>query len=369
MHFTRLIFLFLIPTLTMAGTAFDINQELYNQARTAEKEFNKTSFGEDRGMELEASKNSGTSAYVMFNYEGQRGAILPENSATVVLGEVFSYQLSRALEVNEIFSEKTLMFIQNDGLPLLDQYISELLESNGKAKIENTKRVRALINKAVEEEGGIFTAYAPWNLPKPTDFDEIVSKNKIKASHPMAKLLRKGKISDKDRNFVTKELKKKLGQSVAVDIEVFAKDLSNLLVVDFLTNQWDRYSGGNLQIFKDKNNVARIGAYDNGGTFEVSTNRRKASLKILRSFDENTKNKVLELASFIRKKKDNFSGVNSIERLKEILELDISHKSLRKYYQSESIVNTNERYWKQFEDSLLILEEHIMKVCQKPCHI
>jgi len=273
-------------------------------------------------VETEFSSSSGTSAYIKYSYNDgdfkSNGAILAKSEANDVLGEIVAYKLALLLGVEEIFSAKTLIKVEGSGLNI---YKSEMLKLKkilrGKRGYKIKKENISNVLKFIKEEKVLYTAFAPWGH-KPYIWDALIN-----PKHPLRKAITvRGKqaVDLKEEKIIS--FKGSSIKSGVINKSRLAKELSNHMVIDMITGQYDRFSGGNLQYFLDDNGEVHIGAYDNGGTFEWSDTRFARYSKVVSRFDPILINNLRNLSDFLAGKTENFKDFSKISEIKEFLELE-----------------------------------------------
>lgn len=208
---------------------------------------------------LAAHTGGGTSAYVEVSREGKViGAFLPENSATVPLGEVRAFQLARALGVPNNVGAGVFFRLKGKGLSRFSNIMTEARfkgpkEENRVAIVGKLKGASALL--------GVFKS---WEGPRPVDYEPLAAgggpNGNINLSDRFVKFLsaRGPKPSAEPFELAIRSSK---GTTTELDL---AKQLSTLMLIDALNGQWDRFSGGNMHLFFEGGS-ARFVLLDNGG--------------------------------------------------------------------------------------------------------
>jgi hypothetical protein len=312
-------------------------------------------------VKIKFSGESGTSAYVKFKYtleDGQviRGAVLPHAEATAVLGEIASYKLSRMLGVDSNYSAKTLIKVKGKGLQVIKTEIKKLQKAiRGKRGLKTKKANAKNVITMIERDQVLWCAFAPWGS-RPYTWARLTN-----FKHPLWKSIKANKKSpeslspEKVRTFGSGEYPSKGN----INPSVLAEDLSNMMVIDTLMGQYDRFSGGNLQyLINDQNNV-RLGVYDNGGTFEWSSNRLKVFKKKVSRFSPEVKSNIIALNSFLQNQSSKFKNFASPQEVKKELELINQGPTFKKQ------VRNPEYVWKKFKFTLNEIAKHIQKSCKR----
>lgn len=298
------------------------------------------------GTSLSVSKG-GTSVYAVVSQEGKAiGAVLPENSATKISGEVISYNIARILGVASIYQPGVYMGLKGSNLKAFEAMIPKTpyRESKFRHKEENRKAVLARIAK---NPGGIDAIYKSWDA-KPIDYDALVDwrANKMNTSHVLkggtksvaSMLSCKG--SKPSQNQVV------LGAGKTTEIEAI-RQLSSIFLIDALTQQWDRFSGGNLQ-FVVRNGKSDFVAFDNGGTWGGVKWTQKY-LGIVTRFDKQVAQELLDLNAFVNQGSGNYMGMTQESELIEVLGVEKISAMYPRFKESLKLVaqhiRANEGCW------------------------
>lgn len=219
----------------------------------------------DPRFSLEPNRGGGTSAYVQVKRDGKTvGAFLPENSATIPLGEVRAFQLARALGVPDNVGRGVFFRMKGQGLARLASIMET--ERYKDAKEENRKKISA---KLAAGPTSLLGVYKAWDGPRPNDYESLAKggspNGTINTNDPFVKLLS----SSAPRP--TADLVGLAGVSGGKAPQLdLARQLSSVLLIDALNGQWDRFSGGNMHAFVE-NGVVRFVTLDNGGVTPSGT--------------------------------------------------------------------------------------------------
>ncbi len=254
-----------------------------------------------RTLDLTASNvtlgmsSGGTSVYGVYMVNGKaRGAVLPENAATKVSGEIVTFYLARALGVDHLYSPAIYHHLTGKNLAKLRSVIPSTPYKNS-LKEGNRRNLLARIAKSPE---GIHTVYKHWGH-KPADYDDLVlwRKNSFNTNHvlpgsrtPFAHFLK----CDGTRPSQTTQVRMNGGTNTEYEL---ARQLSTEFLIDALSQQWDRFSGGNLQTIT-VDGVVNFASYDNGGTWGGIRWTQKF-LQIVTRFDRNVATELLQLNDFL----------------------------------------------------------------------
>jgi hypothetical protein len=211
----------------------------------------------DEHFKLVPKKTGGTSAYALVQTDdGIAGALLPENSATSIVGEVSSFNISRALGFGELEQPGVKLQLRGKGLAAFRSMLENARYSGPKEqnRLAILKQIKAC------KEDGLACVYKEWGKVKPVEYSAIEAPGSPN-----------GRLNEKDRFAVFLKASApqpsanlvKLANGTATEKEL-AVELSNILVVDALAGQWDRFSGGNLHLLREGDHV-HFAALDNGG--------------------------------------------------------------------------------------------------------
>ena len=221
------------------------------------------------------------------------GAFRTETSSTCVDGEIASFSIARALGCGELFQPAVPMELRGKGLETLRQ----LMEAARFPASKEEDRRSVLAEMARNPRGlrGDFRQGTPLNAEK---------YHAIEVPLPRTN----GGLNEKDR--VAVFLKCDAPQPGAGEIKLkgldgrapaasFARELSNILLVDALAGEWDRFSGGNLHVVVTKDR-AHFLAVDNGGaSFEDDQGNMERFKQSVTRFDRRVVSRLFALEAFL----------------------------------------------------------------------
>ena len=320
----------------------------------------------DQNIQTKYISSKGTSAYITYKVSSGQinsiGAILAKAESTNVLGEIVSYKLARILNIEEIYSAKTLVKVEGLGL---ETYKEEMLKlehtlldpANAKmpglaTKKANLKNVLSFI----QNDKVLWCALAPWGH-RPFDWDSLTEEE-----HPLRQSITANGVQPSA--LTIEDIKNYVGvhetilEAGAIQPRELAIELSNHMIIDILTGQYDRFSGGNLQYFIDDAGKIHIGAFDNGGTFDWSDNRAAQYFKIVSRFDKNLIFKLKQLQKFLNREADSYQNISSESELLNILELS------KDVPQETQQLSSTKNIYSSFRIALKKLIQHIDKTCE-----
>lgn len=259
--------------------------------------------------------SGGTSVYAVIEQDGRAiGAVIPENSATKLSGEVLSYTLARAFNISDIYQSAIYFPLKGSNLAAFRSMIPSTPQRNA-AKEENRRNILARIAAHPE---GIDAIFKKWDA-RPAAYDSLVSGGKLNSSHvlsggskPFAGFLKC------DGPKPSRQTRVQMNGGTNDEL-VLAKQLSSMLLIDALTQQWDRFSGGNLQT-TTVNGEVNFAAYDNGGTWSEPWTAR--NLGMVSRFDRDVASRILELNRFVNQGGNTFLGIKTEQELKAALGIE-----------------------------------------------
>ncbi len=252
--------------------------------------------------------SGGTSIYVVLKKENGApvGAILPQNGATILSGEILSFHLARAFNVTSLYQPGFFRLLQGQDLKTFTEFVKNVAAPNS-AKKENKKLI---LENIAKNPNGIKTIFKPFGT-KPQDYDALVSveKNNLNPKHVLngSKNTVASMLSCKGPQPNPQTVIQANGGSTSEYNAV--KQLSAILLIDALTQQWDRFSGGNLQTLTE-NGVVKFIAFDNGGTWG-GVERTTKSLSLVTRFDKKMAEDILKLNASLNQKTTDFYGITS----------------------------------------------------------
>lgn len=290
----------------------------------------------DASTELKPS-TGGTSVYAIIKQNNQYvGAVIPENSASILSGEIVAFNLARALGTADIFQPAFYHFLNGKNLKPFTRLI-ENTEAKSKNKLENKKVVLERLAKHPE---GIPTAFKKFGT-KPVDYDNAVSvnANTLRTSHILNGSQRTiGEMLNCKGTQPSQSVTVKMNGGQTTEAEAI-KQLSNIFMIDALTQQWDRFSGGNLQTVTENGKVMFV-SFDNGGTWGGGSKTR-LFMSLVSRFDRTLAERVLQLDDFFEKQIP-FQGITNDRQMMEALDIEAYPKS-----------------YQRLKDSVTLLADHI----------
>jgi len=252
---------FLLGTFTfnLTVSAADMSSELQSAPRDAEfsKLMPKLNLNaEDIRL---AYKDGGTSVGLKIHQGDEKfGKWLPRNSAGNPESQVVSYQLGRFLGMSEQVVPSAYYKLDGAALATFEKFLQNAREKN-RWRRENRDLNLAAI---VQNPSGLMGVFTPYLQPKSEEVVGLAkpSANTINSTDPIARFIRAdGPVPSASRRMSLRGIK---GGSES-ELEL-ARQFSEIMVLDILTGQWDRWSGGNVEATTDGSRVYFV-ARDNGG--------------------------------------------------------------------------------------------------------
>lgn len=238
---------------------------------------------------IEIPKN-GTSVYPKATVDGKTiGATIPKNSATQLSGEILTFHLARVLGVADLYQPGIYYNLRGDNLKKFMTLVNSSSFSNGN-KEDNRIKILARYKENPNQMDAVFKSFKN----KPIDYEQIDKGlgNEVLpgGTAPVARMLQcNGPQPSKTRMVTLKN-----GKDSEYNL---IKQLSAIFLIDALTMQRDRFTGGNLQILIE-NKVARFASFDNGGTWGGEKSTRKY-LSLVSRYDVEVGDRILQMADFL----------------------------------------------------------------------
>ena len=271
---------------------------------------------EDRSYEF-TYKTSGTSIGFKVASPGKRnsGMWVPECSATNLEAEVVSYRLSRVLGVSENFNPASYYEL---GPGAISRFKSMMRSEKNKWRRENTGKVRSRISSNSQT---LFGIYKFRHKRSSQDISRLASGNRLKTSHPLARFIRgDGPMPGTKRIGVPGVRAEASGAPSPTESEaVLASQLSTMFVIDMLTGQWDRFSGGNIEAYAHKDGRLQLISRDNGGaslSWNTSAWYNRYASWVTR-FDRQLVERLVALDQFLSGKEGKFENFTSVDQFRK----------------------------------------------------
>jgi hypothetical protein len=221
-----------------------------------------------------------------------------DNSAGNPEGQIVAYNLSRILGYSRSYGRGRWHRISGYPVQVL-RGLAERNTSSRHAVQEARERLLSTTSQALVE--GTLSLYGP----KPYGLSALEASGGpnglFNEASPFASYLQSYGAHPENR-IVT------LGRYPVNELEA-ARTLSTIFVIDALTEQWDRFSGGNISVVKD-GTLYRLVAYDNGGAGigGWGSGYQNRYLGWTSRFDRNVVREVLAMDDFMAGRSSSFLG-------------------------------------------------------------
>ncbi len=309
------------------------------------------------GYTYKASKGfEGTSVWVKIKDAGGTtlGIFKPTNGNTYHRGEIFTYQMAKLLGTQDLYPVNILLELDKNGC---QKFIDALASVKYKGMKE---RNRKKLMEVCKKQGSLECTFKEW-VQGFVFLGMIGTQEKLKSTSIYRLLDKKAPYPDREKMIKVKQITGLYKPDECKEATYFgrlnerrlAQDLSDILVMDALNANEDRFPGANLE-FKALSGVreikkcmfdfgeSRLFSLDNGATFKGSgsnalqdltkrlvvtrfSKRTVARLKLLSEFIQGTR----EAPKFLRR-----HGVRNVDQLWRYLALDKgdSHKRRKQPY-------------------------------------
>ena len=275
-----LIFLLTSFIFSRTVSAADLSSELQTTPQDVAfaKQMSELNFNAE-GIRL-TYKDGGTSVGMKIDQGNEKlGKWLPRNSAGNPEAQVVSYQLGRFLAMSALVMPSAYYKLDGEALSIFRKLLQGAQEKN-RWRRENRDLNLAAIAQNPSGIIGVFTPYLEHKS------EEVVglansSANTINSADPIARFIRAdGPMPSGSRRMSLRGVKEGGSES---ELEL-ARQFSRIMVLDILTGQWDRWSGGNVEAATDGSSVHFV-ARDNGGASMTGPGTNAKYSHIVTRFD------------------------------------------------------------------------------------
>lgn len=214
----------------------------------------------DPRFALELKKSGeGSSAYAKVLFKGEVvGAFLSENPSTSVAGEIATFEIGRALGCGELFQPAVNMELRGKGLVAFRRLMEEGVFVGEKEL--NRRRVLAEIESDPGVLHGVFKQWLPMKpvAYRSIELPDVPPNGALNESDPIARFLKRDAPQPGAERITLP------GVEGSAPTSELARQLSDILLIDALAGEWDRFSGANIHVYVEGGR-ARLVALDNGG--------------------------------------------------------------------------------------------------------
>ena len=238
------------------------------------------------------------------------GAFRTETSTTCVDGEIATFHIARALGCGELFQPAAPVHLRGKGLETLRQMMAAA--KFPAAKEQDRQDVLKEIADNPDGLRGDFRKATPLEAVKyhAIELPTVPPNGWLNENDRVAVFLKWGAPQPG-----VAELKLK-GLDCHAPAVSLARELSDILLVDALAGQWDRFSGGNLHVVVMKDR-AHFLAVDNGG---ASSKDDQGYMQLFKKwvtrFDRRVVAQLFALESFLDARKQESPAASASERAK-----------------------------------------------------
>jgi hypothetical protein len=274
-----LIFLLTTFTFSLTVSAADLSSELQTTPQDVAfaKLMSELNFNAE-GIRLKY-KDGGTSVGLKIDQGNEKlGKWLPHNSAGNPEPQVVSYQLGRFLAMSALVMPSAYYKLDGEALSIFRKLLQDAQEKNRWRRENRDLNLTAI----AQNTSGLMGVFTPYLEPKSEEVVGLAnsSANTINSADPIARFIRAdGPMPSGSRRMSVRGVK---GGSES-ELEL-ARQFSQIMVLDILTGQWDRWSGGNVEAATDGSSVHFV-ARDNGGASMIGPGTFAKYSHIVTRFD------------------------------------------------------------------------------------
>jgi hypothetical protein len=221
-----------------------------------------------------------------------RGSFVPRNSSANPDVEIAAFSLSAILGYDQIYRPAARYELG----PIASQAFKALIGKynfRSSERLANKARILKVIQSGSPLKGCVKAKKDETNVALDAIANTHAASNGApSASHPIIQFLQ----AANEKPVAGKSLTLKAGY-VGDELEL-AREYSVIMTIDAVTQQWDRYSGGNVVIRKDDQGQAHFYMTDNGGA-DLSDRWNARNLTWFSRFDRGVIQKLADLKRFL----------------------------------------------------------------------
>jgi hypothetical protein len=272
-------------------------------------------------------------------------------------GQVVTYTLARFLKMNELVAPSEYYEVSGEPLSQLVKFLE-----NDKEDLEDEWKQKSISNVLLAcrnaiAQGKSVPGVLTYKMDNFEPFDLVNwQENKFNLDHPIAKMIRADQAQPSSYRIL--DLPDFENEDGVVNIATekdLANELSQLMVLDMLTGQDDRFSGGNLEArFDDSKENEKIGKFhflfrDNGAAFmDIGSPQDevfKKYLEIVTRFDRGQIKLIAQLAVLLEQNPENIKSLlkmkSDVSLLKERVKAVLQHVDAQVQLHGESMAFFN----------------------------
>lgn len=229
-------------------------------------------------------KNTGTSVGFKLEIKDKsHGKFTCKGSATNVEAQVVSYRLGQFLGMSALVMPSAYYSVRGTTLQSFKGMLSRAAERN-RWRAENRNNTLAAISRAPEKLEVVYTPHVKGGSPEVKGLANA-SANTINSNHLIARFIRADGPKPSANKLMTLDgVKAKDGSQPRESELELARQFSQIMVLDMIMGQWDRWSGGNVEAGIDEQRVF-FTARDNGGASMVGKAHIEKYKRIVTRFD------------------------------------------------------------------------------------
>jgi hypothetical protein len=221
-----------------------------------------------------------------------RGSFIPRNSSANPDVEIGAFQFSALMGFDSIYRTAAPYELG----PVGSKALKALIESahiGNRQRLENKANILRAIQSGMPLKGCVKAKKDDTNAT----LDEIANTHAApngapNQNHPIMRLLQASAPQPVQGKNIT------LKSGYVGDELQLAREYSVIMLIDAVTQQWDRYSGGNVIIRKDDQGHAHFYATDNGGA-DIASSWSARNLNWFSRFDRSAVQKLADIKRFL----------------------------------------------------------------------
>jgi hypothetical protein len=242
-------------------------------------------------------KDTGTSVGMKLKVNGEKaGKWVPKCSATNPEAQVVAYHLGRFLGMSHVVMPSAYMELKGEARNKFKAMLNQAQERNRWRRENKDITLQALNSGAALV--GVFTPNLEGGSPEVKNLANS-SANTINSAHPIAKFIKANGPVPSPGRMMTLDGVKLPNQPAPQENELeLAKQFSQIMVLDMLCGEWDRWSGGNVEATIENGKMFFI-SRDNGGASMRGVAHMAKYKNIVTRFDRNQIERVKTLVELL----------------------------------------------------------------------